>query len=164
MPDLIEDDNLDNDVVKPQEGEPKVFDEDYVKKLRAENAKWRTEAQANSEAAGKLAEIEAAKLSDIERAQAAAEADRTARAATDAENLRLRVALNNAVPAAMVDRLRGTTEEELVADWETNVKPLLGTSGPAPTVDPYLGHPSHTKTSSRDLGSAEADRRFGASN
>lgn len=108
--------------------------------------------------------IAAEKLTDVERAQAEATAEREAKAVTDAENLRLRVALNNAVPAALVGRLVGNTEAELVADWETNVKPLIGAVAPTPGVDQYLGHPSHQKTSSRDLGSAEADRRFGATN
>lgn len=56
------------------------------------------------------------------------------------------------------------------ADFETQVKTAvadrLQNSPPASDagsgVDLYLGHPSSLKTSSRDLGSAEADRRFGA--
>ena len=47
---------------QPQEGaeqpaETKTFDADYVKKLRDEAAKYRTEAKANAKAAEKLAEI-----------------------------------------------------------------------------------------------------------
>lgn len=56
-------------------------------------------------------------------------------------------------------------------DFETQVKnavterlknnpPTQSSTGTG--VDPYIGHPSSLKTSSRELGSAEADRRFGA--
>lgn len=49
-----------------QEPEAKTFDADYVKKLREEAASWRTKAQ---EAAGKVAEFEAAKLTESEKLQ-----------------------------------------------------------------------------------------------
>jgi hypothetical protein len=53
----------------PQEGEEqKTFDADYVKKLRDEAAKYRTEAKANAAAAKRLSEIEEAQKSDAEKA------------------------------------------------------------------------------------------------
>jgi hypothetical protein len=50
----------------------KTFDADYVGKLRAEAAKYRTEAKANADAAKRLAEIEDANRSETEKAIAAA--------------------------------------------------------------------------------------------
>ena len=83
------------DAEQPQV-ESKTFDADYVKKLRDEAAKYRTEAKANSEAAKRLAEIEDAQKSESEKV-----ADRLAKA--DAE-----VAT---VPNKVADALR----EHLVA-------------------------------------------------
>jgi hypothetical protein len=76
---------------EPQEGaeqEPKVFDADYVEKLRKESAKYRTEAKANAEAAKRLAEIEEANKTEVQKA-----ADRIAAAeqkALEAERRALR--------------------------------------------------------------------------
>lgn len=78
---------------EPPEGqEPETFDADYVKKLRAENAKYRTEAKANAKAAEKLAEIEAANQTEAEKTAATlAAAQRDAEQAR-AEALRFKVA------------------------------------------------------------------------
>ncbi|MDR1711154.1 MAG: hypothetical protein LBR58_04790 [Propionibacteriaceae bacterium] len=45
----------------------KTFTEDYVRKLRAENAKLRTEGKANAEAARRLAEIEEQSKSESQK-------------------------------------------------------------------------------------------------
>jgi hypothetical protein len=80
---------------EPQEGagqEPKVFDADYVEKLRKESAKYRTEAKANAEAAKRLAEIEEANQSEAEKA-AKRLADAEARAAAaEAKAMRFQIA------------------------------------------------------------------------
>ncbi len=86
---------------QPQEGteqqeQAKTFDAEYVKKLRDEAARHRTEAKANADAAKKLAAIEDAQKTEAERT-----ADRIAKA--DAE-----VAT---VPAKVAEALR----EHLVA-------------------------------------------------
>ncbi len=53
----------------PPEGtEVKTFDADYVKKLRDEAARYRTEAKANADAAKRLAEIEESQKSEAEKA------------------------------------------------------------------------------------------------
>ncbi len=53
---------------KPQEGtEAKTFDEAYVKKLRDEAAKYRTEAKANADAAKRLSDLEQAQLSESDK-------------------------------------------------------------------------------------------------
>ena len=80
---------------QPQEGSEqeaaKTFDADYVKKLRDEAAKYRTEAKTNSEAAKRLAAIE-----DSQKTEAEKTAERIAKA--DAE-----VA---SVPAKVADALK----------------------------------------------------------
>lgn len=53
-----------------QEPEAKEFSAEYVKKLRAEAAEWRTKAQ---EASGKVKEFEQEKLTETEKAKAQAE-------------------------------------------------------------------------------------------
>lgn len=54
---------------QPQEGaEAKTFDADYVKKLRDEAARYRTEAKANADAAARLAQYEEAQKSEAEKA------------------------------------------------------------------------------------------------
>ncbi|MGV9744600.1 hypothetical protein ACWDTG_06760 [Rhodococcus zopfii] len=108
--------------------------------LRALQAERDAHAEANRKVADlqrQLDEINAAKLSDLERAQqaaqAAAEAQQAAQntaSAKAAEAARWRFAATNGVPAAWVERLRGDTDEELAADWES-LKPTL-----VPAVDP----------------------------
>lgn len=57
---------------EPQNSEgPKVFDEEYVKSLRAENAKLRIRARDNESAATKLKEIEDSQKTELEKAQEA---------------------------------------------------------------------------------------------
>jgi hypothetical protein len=108
------------------EAEPQTFDADYVKKLRAESAKYRTEAKANADAAKRLTALEESQKTE---AQKLAEArDAAEKRATDAEraNLRYRVAVQKQLPPELVDRLRGETEEEMAADADallTLVKP-----------------------------------------
>ncbi len=108
----------------PLEGaEPKVFDADYVSKLRAEAAKHRLEAKANAAAAAELAAIkesqktEAQKLAD-QLAAAQAEvvaAKREAFAAT------------KGVPSSLVT---GSTPEE----WEATVAAALEWKGDVPKL------------------------------
>ncbi len=64
-----------------------VFDAEYVKKLRAEAAKWRTEAQA---AKAKIAEFEQAQMTEAEKLRAQAQAAQEAAAAAQAELRRVR--------------------------------------------------------------------------
>lgn len=129
---------------QPQEGDAKTFDAEYVDKLRKENAKYRTEAKANAEAAQRLAQLEEANKSEVEKVTDRAtalqsELDRLKAdiAAKDLELLRERVANSKGVPA---HRITGTTEAELKADAdkylaETKgryVVPSQGTGSPNP--------------------------------
>lgn len=98
----------------PQEGEPKVFDEAYVKQLRDEAAKHRTAAKANAKAADRLAEIEEAnKTAEQKSADALAAAQSDAETAR-AEALRFRIASKFQVSDEDADLfLTGTDEETL---------------------------------------------------
>lgn len=90
---------------------------------------------------------------------------------TQIENAVLRTA--GAQGAALVDSrsfmAKVTAFDPSAADFGTQIKDAIDAhiaQSPAPTgggaqPDPYLRHPSSNTTSSRDLGSAEADRRFG---
>lgn len=78
---------------QPPEGEQaKTFDAEYVKKLRDEAAKYRTEARTNSEAAKRLSEMEEASKTEAQKqADRLAAAEHEAQAAK-AEMLRYRIA------------------------------------------------------------------------
>lgn len=88
------------------------FDADYVAKLRAEAAKYRTEAKANAEAAKRLSEIEESQKTEAQR-----QAEQLQKLQQENEALRLatvkaQVAAAKGVPAEL---LAGATEEELTA-------------------------------------------------
>lgn len=103
----------------PQEGDGKTFDADYVEKLRKENAKYRTEAKANADAAKRLAEIEEAQKTEAQKA-----ADRLAeaeKAAEDAkrEALKFKVAAKFQISDDDADLfLTGSDEETLTKQAE----------------------------------------------
>lgn len=117
----------------PPEGEePKTFGADYVKKLRDEAAKYRTEAKANADAAARLAEIEDADKSEQQKltdqlTKITAERDEAVTSAA-----RLRVAVSKGVPAELVDRLRGDTEDELAADADKLLALVVKDETPRP--------------------------------
>lgn len=79
------------DSEKPQEGADqegvRSFDADYVKKLRDEAAKYRTEAKTNSDAAKRLAAIEESQKSETEKT-----ADRIAKADAEVASVPAKVA------------------------------------------------------------------------
>ena len=105
---------------EPQEGEDaKTFDAAYVKRLRDEAAKYRTEAKANADAAKRLADIEEATKSDQQKqAERLAELERDAQAAR-AEALRYRVAAKFQVSDEDAELfLTGTDEETLTKQAE----------------------------------------------
>lgn len=96
-----------------------TFDKSYVEKLRAEAAKYRNEAKANSDAAKKLALIEEAQKSSEQKlidAKTAAEQDALA---ARAEALRWKVAAKHGISDEDADLfLTGTDEETLTRQAE----------------------------------------------
>lgn len=112
----------------PEVVEPTVFDADYVKALRAEAAKYRTEARANAE---RLQAIEDSQKSEAEKTQerlVAAEKEATA-ARLDA--LRYRVGVAAGLPPEFISRLQGDDEESMTTDAQ-QLAALL--PKPAPVV------------------------------
>lgn len=106
----------------PQEGaeqEPKVFDAEYVDKLRKENAKYRTDAKANAEAAAELAKIRESQKTEAEKqAERLAELESEAKTAR-AEALRLRIATKHGISDEDADLfLTGSDEETLTKQAE----------------------------------------------
>lgn len=141
---------------QPQEGaeqpeQAKTFDAEYVKKLRDEAARHRTEAKVNADAAKKLAAIEDAQKTEAERT-----ADRIAKADAEVATVPARVAAalrEHLVELHEIDKddaelfLTGT-EPDLLLKQVTrllgqsdkrrkngNRVPLEGTSNPSATGD-----------------------------
>ncbi|MGN6245120.1 MAG: capsid assembly scaffolding protein Gp46 family protein [Motilibacteraceae bacterium] len=119
------------------QGDPADLGEGGKKALEAERKRA---AQAEREAKAlkaRLDEIEAANLSELEKAQKAA-ADAAARLAEyEKTTLRQRVALAKGVPADLVDRLRGDTEDEISADADALM--ALVKAPTTPLADPSQG-------------------------
>lgn len=122
------------------------------KALSAEREARKAAEKTAAELKAKLDEIEQANLSDLEKAQQAATAAQERLAEIESKALRQKVAIEKGVPAKWVDRLRGSTEEELAADADliladiqqspTTPKPDLsqgsqGTPQPATTADKF---------------------------
>lgn len=99
--------------------EAKQFDEQYVKKLRDEAAKYRTEAKANAEAAKRLAALEEAQKSEADKA-----ADRLRQLEADVNSarldaLRFKIASKHQISDEDADLfLTGSDEETLTRQAE----------------------------------------------
>lgn len=100
------------------------------KALSAEREARKAAEKTAAELKAKLDEIEQANLSDLEKAQQAAKAATDRLAEIEATSLRQKVAIEKGVPAKWVDRLRGSTEEELSADADL----ILADVQPSPTT------------------------------
>lgn len=114
-------------VETPPEGtveQVKVFDEAYVKTLRAESAKHRTDLRAKETEAQTLAE----RVQTYEATVPALESR-----ATTAEALvsKYEVALEKGLPLDIAKRLNGATREELAADADALVAALGRATPPA---------------------------------
>jgi hypothetical protein len=95
---------------------PQTFDAEYVKKLRAEAAKYRTENKALSDKAKQWDEHSEAQKTELERAlEKKAEAERRMEELRS-EAARSKVASKYDLPLSLSDRLRGSSEEEMEED------------------------------------------------
>lgn len=103
----------------PNTDTPQQFDAAYVARLRAEAAKYRNEAKANADAAGRLAAIEDAQKSETQRlTEAHARAEKDASDAR-AEAMRLRVAVRHGISDEDAELfLTGADEETLIRQAE----------------------------------------------
>lgn len=74
------------------------------------------------EKAKKFDELQEASKSDLEKVTGERDTLKTAAESAAAEALRLRVAVTKQLPAELIDRLRGSTKEELEADADELLK------------------------------------------
>ena len=109
----------------PAEG-AKTFDEAYVKELRQEAAKYRTQNKDLMEKAQKYDEFVESQKSEQEKQAEALQSALKERDALRSEMLRMQVASAKNLPASLVDRLRGETEEEMMADADNLLEGLKG--------------------------------------
>lgn len=97
------------------ETESKTFDAEYVAKLRAESAKYRTEAKANADAAKRLAELEEANKTEAQKLADRATNAEAERDAARVEVLRFKVAAKHGISEEDADLfLTGADEDTLV--------------------------------------------------
>ena len=94
----------------------KSFDAEYVKGLREEAAKYRTQAKESANKAKKFDEAEEASKSDLEKAQTATAEAEAALEKANLKALRAQVGAKEKLPPSMISRLQGTTEEEMTED------------------------------------------------
>lgn len=128
-----------NDEQQSQQVDPaeKPLGENGEKALRAEREARKAAEKAASDYKAKLDEIEQANLSDLERAQQEAK-DATSRLAElERQSLIQRVAIEKGVPANLVDRLRGDTEDDITADADALMALVNAPKSPRP--DPTQG-------------------------
>lgn len=107
------------------------------KALQAErDARKRAEDEAKALRA-RLDDIEAANMSELEKAQKAARDAQAELSAMQLESLRNRVALEKGLPANLVDRLRGESEADIAADADALLALVNAPRSPMP--DPTQG-------------------------
>lgn len=128
----------------PDTGTPEQVT-DEVAKWKALARKHEQQAKTNADAAKRLAEIEDANKSEIEKAaQRAAEAEERAKAA-ELKAMRLQVAAEKGLTPRQASRLQGATLEELQADADEfladlpNPKPTAGDKRPKEATERVTG-------------------------
>lgn len=136
MPDPIEPEAPETVVEVQPEPEKEPDWKADAEKWKALSRKNEEAAKANAAAAKKLAELEEADKSEIEKAQARAEAAEKELTSSRVEALRNAVALEKKLTPSQAKRLIGSTKEELEADADELLADLKNTSPPsAPTSD-----------------------------
>lgn len=119
----------------PAEG-AKTFDETYVKELRQEAAKYRTQNKELAEKAKAYDEYVQSQKSEQEKQAEALAAATKERDALRAEMLRMKIASEKNLPASLVDRLRGETEDEMKADADSLLEGLKSSFVEKKTTSP----------------------------
>lgn len=99
--------------------------QDYIKRLRAENATHRNELKSERQ---KREELENAGKTEQEKRDDALKAAEAKLAESDLKLLRFQVAADKDLPLKMAERLKGSTKAELEADAET-LKQDFGLTG-----------------------------------
>jgi predicted DNA binding CopG/RHH family protein len=110
------------------------FDEERAKRtigtLREAEIKLKGQVTELSAKAQKYDEWENAQKTELQKLTDQLEAERAQRIAFEGQALRARVALAKDLPAELVDRLQGETEEELLADADKLLALVVPRTGP----------------------------------
>lgn len=106
---------------------------------KAKARQWETRAKENAGAAKRLAELEEASKSDLQKAIDRAETAERRIAEVELSAAKTEIAAASGLP---VEALRGSSREELEAHAET-LKPLLTASARGPVVANPGGTPAH---------------------
>jgi hypothetical protein len=101
---------------------------DVDKTINKVVAKERERFSDYDELKTKLAEIEDSKKSDLERLTDERDGFKSTAETHQLENLRLRVAIDKQLPSELVDRLRGSSKEELETDADELLKLVKSTT------------------------------------
>ncbi|MEV7606112.1 DUF4355 domain-containing protein [Paenarthrobacter sp. NPDC089322] len=117
--------------------EPQELGDGGLKALQAERDARKAAEKTAAEYAAKLKGFEDEKLSELEKAQNAANEAAAELAKLRTENTRSKVALAKGLPADLVEFLTGDTEEEVAAKADLLIS-RLGTPG-TPKPDPSQG-------------------------
>ncbi len=123
-------------VTTQTDDEAKTFDAEYVKSLRHEAAKYRTQAKDLAEKAKAYDEYKESQKSEQEKLADQLKQAEEMKSAAERELLRMKVASSKNLPNSLVERLRGDTVEELEADADSLLSELkeqfVERSTPAP--------------------------------
>lgn len=151
--------------VEPQQqqtqGEPadKPLGENGEKALKAERDRAATAEREAKALKTRIEELEAANLSELEKAQRRAEKAEKELVDSRTAALRQKVALDKGLPANLVPRLQGSTEEELAKDADELLELVKTPAGPKP--DPSQGaRGGDPKTSTADQFAAALQGQF----
>lgn len=142
---------------EPQPDQPKPTETVDFWKAKAREQEKR--AKDNATAAKRLAELEEAQKTEQQKSEERASAAERERDEARREALRLRVAVAKKLPPELADRLRGDSEDELVADADALV--ALIKAGKKAPPDDDAGTRTPEKGARKDAGVAEAAKRFG---
>lgn len=132
-------------VAQEQQGDPEALGEPGKRALASERAARDAAEKSAADLQTRLDALEAEKLTELEKAQKAAETA-TSRAseleaniaARDLLILKQRVGAELKVPAALIDRLQGDTEEAIRVDAKA-LADLTPDNSPFPKADPSQG-------------------------
>ena len=118
--------------------------EQQLAKWKAMARKHEGQARANAKAAERLAQLEDANKTELERAKERAEKAEAAAKTADARAMRLEVAQAKGLSLSLATRLQGATREELEADADDLLKEMQPTGNGGSGGTPGHGRPRET--------------------
>src|ERR1044072_1025931 len=108
-----------------------TFDAEYVKRLRAEGASYRARAKG---AEGKVRTFEDRDKTEQQRLEERAATAEGRATAAETKLMRFEIALDKGIPSRLINRLQGSTREELEQDADNLLQEFgLGEGGQTPT-------------------------------